>query len=230
MAGTATHLAIADKLYSILGDDKIKNPALFYSGNIAPDAIHARANYQRSYKKRTHMTEGISGGDFQNQEKLAVYYDRVNEFTRKYYLPNHSDLYLGYIVHLITDELFNIYIRQRFVISMKSEGIEQGDPEFFNRIIKDIESVDCIIIKRYPYNQNLRDLLNEVWDYEITDYITADELNRSKHWVIDTYINYSGEEPKPQYYSYEAACDFIDFAADNIVTRLTNGTDYLKLI
>ncbi len=48
MPGTVTHLAIADAIYEELGNRIIKSPPLFYGGNIAPDAVHARAGYQRA--------------------------------------------------------------------------------------------------------------------------------------------------------------------------------------
>jgi hypothetical protein len=35
MAGTATHIAIADRINSILGDGVIKNLPLFFGGNLA---------------------------------------------------------------------------------------------------------------------------------------------------------------------------------------------------
>ena len=56
MAGTVTHLVIADQLLEPLG---INNPALFYCGSLAPDAIMAREGYQREMKRHTHFKDGI---------------------------------------------------------------------------------------------------------------------------------------------------------------------------
>ncbi len=222
MAGTATHLAIADILYAKLGKKIINNPSLYFSGNIAPDAVHARTNYQRSDKKHTHLTEGISGSDFKNADKVTVFHERLRIFAKNYYHVQEpdSDLYLGYITHLITDELFNIHIRQQFVAAMEIEGISQEDPEFFRRIIHDIESVDSVIVNRYPYMQNIHSLLENVWDYEIHDYISADEINRSKRWVLDTFFSSASAKDDFKYYSYESACSFIHFAAEHILYRL----------
>lgn len=231
MAGTATHLAIADRIYEIL-EDRIKNPALFFSGNIAPDAIHAKPGYQRSDKKRTHLTENISGGDFQNPEKLSLFHSRVNSFIENYYNPEDesADLYLGYITHLLSDELFNIHIRKQFVKSMERDGIKEEDPQFFRRIIGDIESVDHIVINKYPYKQDVKKLLNAVWDYEIKEYISSSEINNSKHWVINTFLEENNAESTAVYYDYNTAYDFIIFAANNIINRLTNGIDYKKIL
>lgn len=231
MAGTATHLAIADRIYELTGN-RITNPALFFAGNIAPDAIHAKPGYQRSDKKRTHLTENISGGDFQNPEKLSLFHSRVNSFIDDYYNPEDewADLYLGYIIHLITDELFNIHIRKQFVKCMERDGIREEDPQFFKRIIGDIESIDHIVVKEYPYKQNVKQLLNSVWDYEIKDYISSTEINNSKWWIINTFLNGNGTADNAVYYNYNTAYDFIIFASDNIIDRLTNGIDYKGIL
>ena len=58
MPHTITHLAIADKIYVILGGEVIKNLPLFFGGNLAPDAIHAKKDYQRADKKHSHLSTG----------------------------------------------------------------------------------------------------------------------------------------------------------------------------
>lgn len=231
MAGTVTHLAIADRIYELIGD-RISDPALFFSGNIAPDAIHAKPGYQRSDKKRTHLTENISGADFQDPEKLSLFHSRVNLFIDNYYHPEDksSDLYLGYIIHLITDELFNIHIRKQFVQRMAKDGIREGDPGFAKHIIGDIESVDCTVFKKYPYKHDVKQLLSSVWDYEIKDYILPEELNAGKRWTIDRFLSGNNTEEKAVYYDYNTAYGFIVFAADNIIDRLTGGIDYRAIL
>lgn len=230
MAGTVTHLAIADRICEKLGE-RIKNLPLFYSGNIAPDAIHARANYERAFKKHTHMTEGMHGGDFLDAGKLMLFYSRVNQYIDTYYHRENadSDLYLGYIVHLITDELFNSRVRKQFLEKLKAENINESDPEFFKKLMHDIRAVDKITALKYPFKNNAKDLLNAVWDYEIADMITAHEINASKAWVISTcFDGKPGDEPV--YYSYDENNDFISESADNIIYRLSNGVDYLKIL
>lgn len=232
MAGTATHIAVADKIYTILGKDAIRNLPLFFGGNIAPDAIHAKPNYQRADKKRTHLTEEISGEDFQNQEKLKTFHERINRFIKNYYFSSseYKDLYLGYVIHLLTDELFNIIVRERFVELMKKDGINQSEREFFNRIIADIENVDHILISNYVYTQNVIDILGSVWDYEIKDYIGKTEINNSKRWVINTFFKGVSLQTEPKYYSYDEAIDFINYAVNDIIERLSGNSDIIKIL
>ena len=61
MAGVIVHLAVADATFKELN---IKNLPLYYAGNVAPDCIHSRKNYQREMKKHTHLRDGISDWDF----------------------------------------------------------------------------------------------------------------------------------------------------------------------
>ena len=63
MAGIVTHIAIADIICrSSLAKGNILNIPLFYCGNLAPDAIHAKPNYQRADKIRTHLREYSRSG------------------------------------------------------------------------------------------------------------------------------------------------------------------------
>jgi hypothetical protein len=151
MAGTITHLAVADLICEKVGDNFFKSPSLFFCGNIAPDAVHARNNYVRQYKKHTHLTEGISGSDFQVEEKIKLYHLRLNEYIDKYYsfASEYADLYLGYIVHLVTDEFFNIHIRKEFASALEKEGIKDTDKEFFSRFMREIDAVDREILQKY---------------------------------------------------------------------------------
>lgn len=57
----------------LLGSKVIRNLPLFFGGNIASDAIHAKPNYTREDKRCTHLTEGILIDQFQNPEKLNIF-------------------------------------------------------------------------------------------------------------------------------------------------------------
>lgn len=233
MAGAATHIAIADKIYSVLGENIIKNLPLFFGGNIAPDAIHEKQGYQRADKKRTHFTEEISEEDFLNPEKIKIFHRKVNNFIENYYLTSteQKDLYLGYIIHLLTDVLFNQTVRERFVERMKKDGIEQTEREFGIRIMTDIEGADYIIAHKYGYTQNIVEVLKSAHDYEIKDYITKTEMNKRKDWAISTLFNeISPPQVDLKYYCYEEAVDFINSAAKDIIICLSGKSDIIKII
>lgn len=224
MAGTATHLAVADLICERLGNDRFNLP-LFYSGNIAPDAVHSRPGYKREYKKETHLTVGIGGADFQDPEKVAVFHSRLIDYIEKYLCRESEDydLYLGYVCHLVTDEFFNIDLRKRMVDNMGSDGLATEGPELARAILSDMDIVDRRIMAKYPFKNDVRSLLSEVWDLEVCDMVSKEETNISKQWVIDKLFCQNIDDTTPKYYSYDEALSFINYCADKIIERFTHS-------
>ena len=81
MAGTCVHLAVAMELNRkfcaeptlYLGEmGRQYVPELFFAGNICPDGIMARQNYQREMKLHSHLRDGIPDGTFQEPDRLAL--------------------------------------------------------------------------------------------------------------------------------------------------------------
>lgn len=140
MAGTITHLAIADKVYSILGDRVIKNLPLFFGGNLAPDAVHAKKDYQRADKKHSHLCDGIHLYGYGYPEIARLFKDRVNGFIEKYYMAagEDRDLYFGYIVHLLVDEFYIISVFERLENHLKNNGTNPDEPGFRKKLADEI--------------------------------------------------------------------------------------------
>ncbi|MBE6563647.1 MAG: hypothetical protein E7660_07950 [Ruminococcaceae bacterium] len=224
MAGTATHLAVADLICERLGNDKFNLP-LFYSGNIAPDAIHARAGYTRELKKHTHLTVGIGGADFQNPEKVCVFHERLISFIGENMSEKGDDydLYLGYVCHLVTDEFFNISLRKKMVDAMDTDGLATEGPELAKAILHDMDIIDREIMAKYPFKNDVKASLSAVWDIEIPDMVTKEETNSSKSWVINKLFISECEESAPKYYSYGEALEFITYCAESIIERFKGG-------
>ena len=224
MAGTAMHLAIADKIVVLLGDKKIKNLPCFFSGSIAPDAIHARANYERSMKKHTHLTEGISNSDFIYPEKLSKFRERLDDYIETYYHKDDedSDLYLGWIVHLITDELFNIHVYSDggFASRLKQDGVNPNEMEFFHRFMHDMNLMDDLVMKNYTFIHDVEKELSAAWGLGIKDMILPEEADASKNWVINKLFHSDHSNSDPVYYSYEEAYDFIVSASNEVAKRI----------
>ncbi len=230
MAGTATHLAVADLICERLGNDRFDLP-LFYSGNIAPDAIHSRPGYLREFKKHTHLTEGMGGADFQIPEKVCVFHERLNSFIKERMAEKggNFDLYLGYVCHLVTDEFFNITLRKKMVEAMGEDDIPSEGPLLAKAILSDMDIVDYEIMAKYPFKNDVQKILSSVWDIEIDDMVTRDETNNSKKWVIDKLFTPKASENQAKYYSYSEALAFITYCADTIIERFTKGEKFPPL-
>jgi len=237
MAGTVTHLAIADKIYSIVGDGVIKNLPLFFGGNLAPDAIHAKKDYQRADKKHSHLCDGIRLYGYGYPEIAQLFKDRVNEFIEKYYMTagEDKDLYFGYIVHLLVDEFYLLSVFERLENHLKNSGANPDEPGFRKKLADEISDdpqkyneayigffsetsyILDISANDYDFKQNAVDVLEAVWDYEVKDYIGVNEINISKRWVINTF--FKSEKTKSND-DHEIAINFVGLAAENIIKRL----------
>lgn len=225
MAGTITHLLVANRIINKLPKGTIINEALFYAGSIAPDAIHARRDYKREFKKKTHFTEGIKGSEFSKKENLDIFYNRVNQFIIDYIDldDDNIDLYRGYIVHILTDELLNLSIREEFVQDMAKIGIGQEDRLFFTYLVKDIDSNNMKLAIEYKELNHIFELLKNIESYEIKDYLTENELRASKNWVINKYSITENQSAEANYIKYERCELFIEEATEDIIYRLTEG-------
>jgi len=229
MAGTTLHLAIADRIYDKLGDGVIKNLPLFFGGNLAPDAIHARVNYQRSYKKHTHLCDGISSYGYGYPEVAKLFKDRVNEFIENYYLPagEDKDLYLGYAVHLFADEFYLLAVYEQLENHLKSNGIildaktlaDEVNNHFHSKFFSETSYILDISPNEYDFKQNVVEVLEAVWDYEVKDYITAEEINISKRWVIN---NFFKNDQTKETIGRELTLKFIEDAADYIIENIND--------
>jgi hypothetical protein len=247
MAGTATHIAIADKINSILGDGVIKNLPLFFGGNLAPDAIHAKQNYQRADKKHSHLCDGIRSYGYGYPELAKLFKDRVNEFIRNYYqtASEDKDLYFGYIVHLLADEFYLLSAFERLENHLKNKGVNTDEPGFRKNLADEVSddpstynekyieffsetyNIICISAQDYDFKQNAVDVLEAVWDYEVKDYIGVNEINISKRWVIN---NFFKKEQAKNNDDREQALKLLDFAANDIIENLSCKDGIVKML
>lgn len=240
MSGTLIHLAIADKISFILGGDVIKNLPLFFGGNIAPDAVHAKKDYKRTDKKHTHLCDGIRSYGYGCPEISKLFKDRVNNFINNYYLTagEDKDLYLGYIVHLLVDELEMFAACERLENKLKNDGVYSDEPVFRKNLADEINNggyreffkedayISDVLAHEYEFNQNVIDILEAVWDYEVKDYISVNEINISKRWIINTVFKCEPVKGIILNKDRKSVVRFIDLAAENIIKQLKYVIQY----
>jgi len=231
MAGTITHLAVANEILKELPDGIITNQDLFYAGSMAPDAIHAREGFIRADKKHTHLRDDIADYDFYTIENLTLFHNRVTNFinenlNRK---DNLLDLYRGYVVHLLTDETFMLTVRQEFVQEMDKLGIAQTDKMFYANILHDLSSNDYRIAKENEQMQHICALLENVQPHAIDNYLTENELNISRNWVVQNYFYKEEQISDFDYISYDRTLKYIKEASNDIITRLSDGIMFPKI-
>lgn len=226
MAGTVTHLVIADQLLDFFS---IKNAALFYCGNLAPDAIMARENYVRAMKKYTHFKQDIPTDDFHIPANYQRYLERFHAFMQKNLDKNNPEyeLYLGYVVHMLADEVFILKVRDVHVNRLRVGRESHKYVEYFKCFGHDVDLNDWRLVREYSFSHKMPDVLLLENGYEIRNYITAEELKKSKEFIIKKNFGSNHNEEKTKYFSYEENQNFIQQAVNYIKVFFTDGADFI---
>lgn len=225
MAGTVMHLVIADRLLKPLS---IHNPAFFYCGNLAPDAIMNRENYEREMKRHTHFKDQMRLYLLHKPENYAVYSERLQLFYDNYVAVSdkHQEIYLGYLTHILTDELYILKFRDKHVQKLVDLGKSPTDETYFHQFGKDVNSVDLDLAETYEFRYPMPDILLSENNYEIPGYITRKELADSKDFIIQK--NFSGTSKKEplQTMTMESNLEFIDLCVREIPLILRDRFNY----
>lgn len=225
MAGVVIHLAVADKTADMLN---IKNIPLYFAGNIAPDCIHARENYEREMKRHTHFKDGIRDWDFLEPENLSIFHKRLESFAQKYcHEREDRELYIGYLSHLITDEMFIREIRSACVVKAEEYGISQTDREFFGFMMRELNWSDAFAAENYRFRNNPVETLRKSFGCEVKDYISADEIISSTEWICQNFFTGKKHYEPALLMNPERIYDFTESAADEISVKIK---DFVKNI
>jgi hypothetical protein len=223
MAGTIEHLTIAWELMKKWEEDAIylQYPDFFLAGNICPDGIQAREHYERAMKKHTHFRDGIADEDFGKEENRSLFHQRVENFYKTFFLAEQEEqkkeLYLGYLTHILTDEYFMLTVRPDFMRCMKKIGLSEHDSETFVKFTYDVNQNDFRLARQHPGMKQIYTYLKNITPYEIPQLLTAEELNRSRQWILQFFFDDAPSGREAQYYTY-----------DKMTAFLQNATSYLK--
>lgn len=226
MAGSVEHLAVTIELLHI--DKKadgsflqLKNPIHFALGNLAPDGIMSRKGYTRPMKMHTHFRDGIPDWEFTAASNLQLFHQRIRQFSEEM-LSDSSldrDLYLGYITHILTDEIFMKTVRPEFMKKIAVQGLTDRDAKTFEHFTYDVNQIDFRLGREYPGMDEMKGCLLCEDDCSIremrgvSDMITSQELTDSREWVRNFFFDQAPMPEKPVYYTYERALRFIEEAA-----------------
>jgi hypothetical protein len=226
MAGTIQHMATALALLKhweeTAGGIGISSVDAFLVGNISPDSIMSRQGYQRSMKMHTHFRDGICDHDFARQDNLSLFHERIAGFAKTAFQDSsmERDLVLGYIAHILTDEIFMLTIRPSFMEKIAVLGLTDQDEETFEHFTDDVNQIDFRLVREYPRMERVRACLDRAKPYHITEMITEKEIGDSIQWILDFYFRHTPTPRTPVYYTYEEALEFIRravlFIDDNI--------------
>lgn len=219
MAGTVMHLVIADKLLERLA---IKNPALFYCGNLAPDAIMSRRDYIREMKNHTHFKDGQKPYTFRIKANREIYSERLDAFAKRFLNKNdpYYELYLGYIVHILTDELYLLEYYEDFIVELESAGMSPADETFSRKFVRDVYRVDRELVSTYGFTYPMPDILLTQSSYDIPGWIDKEEIEESKRYIIDSNFRQAYEKEELEVTTYDKNYRFIELCVEKIPKML----------
>lgn len=231
MAGVITHMVIAREIIKLLPEGTIRDQGLFYLGNLAPDAIHAREGYIREYKMHTHFRDNIPDMEFELEEHQRAYRKRIVDFIadHKNREDGLNDLYLGYVAHILSDEWFMRTVRKEFCEVMNELGIAQTDPRFFEYIVSDMNRNDLLLVKQYDEMNEIKQQIETVSLHPVEEFISYQEMKISMDWLIYRHFYEEHELISPKYISYERMTRFLTEAASYVVRMLSEKDSPIQM-
>lgn len=231
MAGVITHMVIAKEILNLLPKGTVGDLDLFYLGTLVPDAVHARMGYVRAHKKHSHFRDDIPDTDFELPENYALYLERLEAFIRcnRNREDGLLDFYRGYVIHILTDELFVLSIRKEFCLQMEELGIGQEDKRFFDAIVADQNRNDLLLVDRYEGMEELKKHMERAVIHPVEGYTSEQELRDSRAWLIDYHFVKQQERLQPIYITYDRTLEFIHSAAERIAKRMFGEEGPLRM-
>jgi len=231
MPGAIVHLLIVDKLKQNLIDDIDMNK--LYLGSLIPDAIHFIPNFTREDKKKAHLRLGIRDAHFHSGEGLKLYHERLNIFIEN--LNNvpiaEIEYYLGYLIHLISDELFVLSTRRDFVLHQNALGLVAESKESFYHFIKDIDLIDRHMLSHVTNKKAMIKRISRIEGFNHINGISVDCVKGNSERIIRK--KFDCEEPLELTYfiTEQMILKLIDQVAEEIKFRFSSHhilKDYLK--
>lgn len=217
MAGVVLHLAVADTVSERLN---IKNEPLFYAGNIAPDCIHSRANYNREMKKHTHFKDGLRDWQFLLPENLDNFHRKLEAFAKDYCCDSEDrDIYIGYLSHLITDEFFMKTIRKECIKEAEKVGIPQTDMRFFEFMMRELNWSDVFAAENFSFRNPPVETVRKAYGKGVRDYIFPEEIKDSNEWIYNNFFSGDKKYEQPVFMTPDIIFGFVDMASAEVCKR-----------
>lgn len=212
------HLRIADELCHRLN---IKSKIEFILGNIAPDSgVPSEGGFAPPKSVSHFYADDRRDGRHIHEELFAERY--LTPALRSAYTDKEDSFYLGYYVHLITD---NIWVRNIVIPAKKKFEKELcSNPDLFWQVIKrDWYDLDFMYLKENPSFEAFT-IYSESENIKNTylDFFSETAFEERRQFIVDFYKNgTSNVTEHDTYLSKEDMDAFVISAAKEIVTRIS---------
>ena len=167
-----THIYIAERVAEKL--NCITDYSTYLLGSIAPDAVHAREDYNPTYKEKSHLfTEGLRWGKIENEAQVEAWENSIRDYYNSHKESVDFDFLLGYTVHLFSDVYSSMNYYAPFVKAMGG-NVEKVKPQFW----KENFGYNYYLFLQYSKEHDLRAVLNAGKPVTLNGVITAEEIEK----------------------------------------------------
>jgi len=199
----------------------VRNLPDFYTGVLAPDAIHLRSGQSGEVKKRSHLCVGDEAwGEITNNVEWTR--NVLSRFSFECRAAD-RDFSLGYCVHILTDicwnELVYTSFRKKYAKTTRPDSSRRETYE------KNCRFIEQALFRTAGWKNDVWTILSSARGHDLPGLIRAEEAER---WLKTsmTQIEALRESapPVPQYFTVNLIDRFIAQAADKICTLLDERT------
>ena len=188
---------IAEKLH-------IPDLPAFYLGSIAPDGIFTREGFTREQKWRNHL---INKDGVRTVDGILAFYKEYKHLDESFIL--------GYTIHVLTDQLYNETVYQKYLERYEADPCPIQDKKW--AYYNDTDIVDFEIYLKSPWRDEAWRYLEQSHGIDVDGYIYAVEADAWRDRTLHWYDSGESEHTNPvRYITYEDEIVFIDASAEEI--------------
>ncbi len=224
MAFPMTHMHIAYRLISSL--PWIQDVSTYMVGSIAPDSVHFRDDYSGEIKSISHLFKyGPSWGVTVDNEGWKK---EILDFWNSNREKENLDFLTGYVVHILTDWMNDVYVWQPFrdnyqTVTYEKTVFDKGRTEQafnqdFNQFRKDLFVMNQWLYAHDDRSEELLSLLNNGKRLEYIGLINMADLDKAIDSLLFEQFGHSSDydDKECQFYTRKVMNDFIDRCVSEI--------------
>lgn len=172
MSYTMTHIYIAENVAQHING--ITDFSTYIVGSIAPDAVHARDDYNPTYKEKSHLfAEGLRWGRIENMSQVNAWEQSIAGYYNTHKETIDLNFLLGYTVHLYSDVYSSMNFYAPIVISAGG-NVEKIKPQF----LKENFGYNYYLYLEYSRNKDLRAILDAGKAMTLTGIIEKEDIEK----------------------------------------------------
>ena len=211
MAYQMIHMEVAYRLLKIW--NRVRDPAEFILGSVAPDSVHMAKDYAVERKIRSHLFEGC--GEWSNTQDYERWNSNILNFWGKFgkeaETSKEQAFILGVCVHCFTDYYndLNIWrkLQGRYVPPMTLE-------QFREAYYPEARGIDRWLYQHSSHTEEIRNLLEAGQPYCLCGILQTEQIERQKYHLL--YEQYEGEKEDISGYRFLSAEKIEEFVETTV--------------